>query len=91
MRMPYRLQRMIERRRADARHRAGIPAADARARQRTRAATTETGGDWPDGRWERTRWENGAPAPTGAGTSAPGPGKSIIVFTPVKQTGRLRA
>jgi hypothetical protein len=64
MRMPRRLQRMIERRRADARHRASIPAANERARQQTRMATVETGGDWGDGRWERTRWENGRPART---------------------------
>jgi hypothetical protein len=64
MRMSHPFRKMIERRRADARHRAGVPAANERARQQTRAATTETGGDWPDGRWERTRWENGAPART---------------------------
>jgi hypothetical protein len=64
MRMPRRLRAMIEQRRADARHRAGIPAANERARRQTRAAYTETGGDWGDGRWERTRWVNGAPVRT---------------------------
>jgi hypothetical protein len=38
--------------------------------RRARAATAETGGDWPDGRWERTRWENGAPARTYRGRHA---------------------
>jgi hypothetical protein len=57
-----------ERRQRGARHRAGIPAANERARAQTRAATAETGADWPDGRWERTRWENGRPARTYRGT-----------------------
>jgi hypothetical protein len=70
VRLPYRLQRMIENRRRRERHLAGIPAANERARQETRAATVETGGDWPDGRWERTRWENGRPARTYRGRHA---------------------
>jgi hypothetical protein len=64
MRLPYRLARMIERRRAAAVRRAGIPAANERARQETRRAIAEVRSTWPDGRWERTRWENGAPART---------------------------
>jgi hypothetical protein len=55
---------MMERRRASARHRASIPAANERGRQQTRMATVETGGDWGDGRWERTRWVNGQPVRT---------------------------
>jgi hypothetical protein len=64
MRLPYRLAKMIERRRAAAARLAGIPAANERARQETRSAITEVRSTWPDGRWERTRWENGAPART---------------------------
>ena len=58
------IRRMAEKRRARQRRLAGIPAANERARQQTRAAIAETGGDWADGRWERTRWENGRPART---------------------------
>jgi hypothetical protein len=49
---------------------ARIRAANERAREQTRRATVETGGNWPDGRWERTRWENGAPVRTYRGTRA---------------------
>lgn len=66
MRNPFR--RAAEKRRAEARHRAGIPAASERARQVTRMFVAETGGDWPDGRWERTRWERGVPVRTYRGT-----------------------
>lgn len=60
--------RWLEKRRAEARHRASVPAANERARQQTRMATQWTGGNWADGRWERTYWENGRPARTYRGT-----------------------
>jgi hypothetical protein len=70
MRIPRPFRKMTERRRAAALHRAGIPAANERARQETRTGTVETGGDWGDGRWERTRWERGKPVRTYRGTRA---------------------
>lgn len=74
MRNPFR--HMAEKRRAEARHRAGIPAANERARRETRSATQWVGGNWADGRWERTQWEAGRPVRTYRGTRERSRGRS---------------